>query len=208
MLEPVNDLLESVLASPWVYLAITVVSLVDAFFPPIPSDPVVIAAVAGGRKLVWVVLLAAAGAFIGDHTSYTLGRFLGTPACRRLLRGERGQRAHAWAQRTLRERGGLVLVAARLVPGGRMAATLSAGTLDYPLPRFAAFDALAVLIWATYAGLIGHFAGRLFREDQLTAIAFGLALSLALTAVVETGRFVIRWRRGHRRSRQREAAAR
>lgn len=195
MLEPINDLISSVMSSPWAYLAIFLVSVIDAFFPPIPSDPVIIAAAAAGKNLLWVILLAAAGAFLGDHTSYTIGRFLGTPAARRLMRRRRGRAAHAWAQRMLRERGGLIIVALRFVPFGRMATTLTAGTLHYPLPRFAAFDALAVMCWAAYAALIGYFAGWLIQGNPLLALVVGIAISVAISMLVETTRSLIRWRR-------------
>ena len=63
------------------------------------------------------------GAFVGDNTSYALGRYLGRPVQQRVFAGERAQRRLEWAQRFLKERGSYVLIVARFVPGGRTATT-------------------------------------------------------------------------------------
>lgn len=200
MTDAINGMIEAVMASPWGYLAIFLVSAVDAFFPVIPSETTVIAAgvlaAAGKQTLLWVIILGALGAFAGDHVSYLIGRFLGRPAIEHLLRGQRGNRARAWGTQTLRARGGLMIVVCRFIPGGRTATTLAAGALSYPVARFSAFDALAGLCWATYAGLIGYFTGEAFRGNHLLAVGAGIGFAAALSAVVEIIRWLLRRRRG------------
>lgn len=210
MLESLNELIGSVMASPWVYLAIFVVCAVDAFLPAAPSETVVIAAAAvaaGARSIVWVVLLAAAGAFAGDHISYTIGRALSGRAISRLLSGERGRAARARAEQALRVRGGIIIIAARFFPGGRTATTITAGALRYPLTRFTPFDALAASCWAVYAGLIGYFAGGIFGGNNLLAVAAGIGISLGLGIVAEIIRFLAR-RHRERRNRPRRGTTR
>ena len=68
-------------ASPWILAAVTVCVLVDAFFPPIPSESVIIAvaalsASAQGPNLWLLVLAAAVGAFAGDLLAYAMGATL------------------------------------------------------------------------------------------------------------------------------------
>ncbi|MFD0534182.1 DedA family protein [Actinomadura luteofluorescens] len=78
---------DTAVTSPWFYLALFAVAFLDGFFPVVPSESMVITAgvyAASGRpELVPVVSLAAAGAFLGDHVSYLVGRRAGG----RLVRG-------------------------------------------------------------------------------------------------------------------------
>ncbi|GAA5079208.1 membrane protein DedA with SNARE-associated domain [Thermocatellispora tengchongensis] len=60
-----------------------------------------------------------------------------------------------WPERFQRH-GGLVLFAARLVPGGRTAATLAAGRLAYSRRRFAATELAIDAGWAAAATLLGY----------------------------------------------------
>lgn len=212
MIDSINSVIEAFMGSPWAWATIFVVCALDAFFPVVPSETTVIAAgvlsAAGEQDLAWVIVLAMAGAFVGDHVSYLLGRSLGAKATRRLLHGPRGAAAVDGARRALRQRGGLLIVAARFVPGGRTATTLTAGTVRYPLPRFASFAALAATLWALYASLIGYWAGGIFQGNHLLAVAFGVGISIVLTIVVEIGRFLRRRSRRRRSSRSDAAAAR
>lgn len=202
MIDAINSLIEAIMASPWAYVAIFLVSAIDAFFPVVPSETTVIAggvlAAAGKQTLVWVLLVGASGAFVGDHISYLLGRVLGRPAIERLMRGDRGRQARAWAMHALRTRGGLMIVLCRFIPGGRTATTLAAGALSYPLGRFSPFDALAAACWASYSGLVGYFAGGVFKGNALLGMIVGVGITVAISAIVETARWALR-RHQHRK---------
>lgn len=199
MVEALNTLIDAAMVAPWAGMAIFLICAIDAFFPVVPGETVVIAAgvlaASGEHSLPWVIVLAATGAFVGDHVSYLIGRVLGRRGAHRLLRGDRGRAALARANSTLRTRGGLMIVALRFVPGGRTATTLTAGALRYPLLRYSAFDAAAACCWAIYATLIGYFAGGLFQHNHLLAVVVGIGVSVGISAIVETVRFVIRRRR-------------
>lgn len=212
MIDTLNAVIDTFMSSPWAWATILIVCALDAFLPVVPSETTVIAAgvlaAAGEQNLAWVIVLAMVGAYVGDHISYLLGWSLGAGILR-LLRGERGRTAYENAGRALRERGGLIITAARFVPGGRTATTLAAGTVRYPLARFTGFDALAALLWAIYAAMIGYWSGGLFEGNHLLAVAFGLGCSAALTVAAETVRFVRRrLRRARTRDRRCEARAR
>ncbi|NYD52877.1 membrane protein DedA with SNARE-associated domain [Actinomadura luteofluorescens] len=193
---------DTAVTSPWFYLALFAVAFLDGFFPVVPSESMVITAgvyAASGRpELVPVVSLAAAGAFLGDHVSYLVGRRAGG----RLVRGARpGTRRHAafgWARRTMDERGGLILVVARYVPGGRTAVTLTMGAVGYRLRSFSLFAAVAAVSWALYGALLGYVGGVAFEDDPLKGVAVGLGLALGVTGAVEAVRFARRRRRGAR----------
>jgi membrane-associated protein len=171
---------------PEAYLIVLALARGDGVFPAFPSETGLIVAgllcVVGDLSLGWVIAAGAVGAFAGDSVSYTLGRFVGRPAQERFLNGERSRRALDWAHRQLDERGGLVVIVARYVPGGRTAATFTAGLTHYPYARFALFDAVAALSWATYGSLLGYFGGRFFHEHVWAALllAFGIAALVTL----------------------------
>lgn len=196
--DSVLDLIHQVMASPWIYLALFLVAVLDGFFPVVPSESAVItagvfAASTGTPHLAAVIALAALGAFVGDHISYAIGRTAGD----RLLRPRAGRKrraAFAWAERALAERGGLVLVVARYIPGGRTVVTSSMGALDYPLRRFAGFDGIAAVSWAIYSGMVGYVGGIAFERDPIKGVLFGVGLAIGVTVVVELVRFARRSR--------------
>ncbi|MEU6203448.1 DedA family protein [Micromonospora musae] len=192
------DLLHQTMSSPWVYLAIFAIAVLDGFFPIVPSETAVITAgvfaASGAPYLPAVIVVAAAGALVGDHVSYAIGRSGGSRLLDRLPAGGKRRAGVEWARRGITLRGGLVLTVARYVPGGRTAVTLTMGAVGYPRRRFLAFDALAAGSWGLYSALVGYLGGLAFEQDPLRGLLLGLGLALTVTVVVEGVR-VLRRRR-------------
>ena len=196
------DALYDLLAQPPVaYLILFAIAAGDAIFPALPSESAailagVLAAIEPGIALPAVLFAAAAGAFVGDSTSYGLGRFGGRRAQRRFFDGPYTRRGVRWACIQLRRRGGTILIVARFVPGGRTGATFTSGLTAFHYGRFALYTGIAACLWALYAVLLGYFGGRVFHERPLLAfaVAFGLAAGIALLAV-PARRLVVRFRR-------------
>ena len=186
-------------ASGWAYAIIFVLAFLDAMVPLVPSESSVITAgvvaSTGDLSVPLVVLAAAAGAFAGDNATYLLGRRFGRRIEARFFSGERGRRQIQWAERQLNERGGELIVIGRFIPGGRTAVTLSAGTLGYPWPRFALFDAAAALVWALYATLLGYFGGRAFEHAPWQGLLLALAVAFAVAGGIELVRWLLKRRR-------------
>jgi membrane-associated protein len=174
---------------PEAYLIVYALALGDAVLPVLPSETALITAgllsVVGDLTLGWVILAGALGAYCGDTISYCLGRFVGQPFQQRFMQGRRANKALDWAKGQLDERGGLVLIVGRYVPGGRTAATFSCGITHYPYARFAAFDAIAAVSWAVYASALGYFGGRFFRDHAWAALLVAFAIAGLLTLAVE-----------------------
>jgi len=170
--------------------------------PVVPSESSVITAgvvaSSGDLSVPLVVLAAAAGASAGDNTAYVLGRRFGTRIEARFFRGERGRRRVQWAERQLAERGRELILIGRFIPGGRTAVTLSAGTLGYPWGRFALFDAVAALVWALYATLLGYFGGRAFEHALWKGLLLALAIAFAVAGGIELTRWWLKRRRAAR----------
>jgi membrane protein DedA with SNARE-associated domain len=187
-------------ASGWAYAIVFVFALFDAIVPLVPSETAVITAGvvagAGDLSLPLVIAVAAAGAFCGDNTAYLIGRRFGQRATDRFFSGERSRKRIQWANRQLEMRGGELIVVGRFIPGGRTAVTLTAGTLHYPWPRFAAFDAVAALFWALYASLLGYFGGRAFEHAAWKGLLLALGIGFGMAGLVEG----VRWALHHRRA--------
>ncbi|BCJ59253.1 DedA family protein [Micromonospora endophytica] len=197
-MESALDLLHQTMSSPWVYLAIFAIAVVDGFFPVVPSETAVITAgvfAATGQPELWAVIaVAATGALVGDHISYAIGRGGGRLLARLPERGRR-RAAYGWASRGIAKRGGLILTVARYIPGGRTAVTMTMGATRFPRPRFLAFDLLAAGTWGLYSALVGYLGGLAFEQDPLRGLLLGLGLALTVTVIVETARWAHRRRR-------------
>ncbi len=185
--------------SPLTYLIIWGIAALDAFFPVVPSETVVITAgtlASQGKIPIWLVLVCAAlGSFTGDNISYFLGDQLGERAARRLFRGEKGMRRLRQAEHNLQEHGAVLIVAARFIPGGRTVTTFAAGTLDFSWRRFLAIDAVADVLWAIYAGMLGYLGGQTFQHSTWKALVLAFAIAAGVTLLVEVGRRLRKLRR-------------
>jgi membrane-associated protein len=187
--DSITDLVEGAMGSPWVYLALCAFAALDAFFPIVPSESLVITAgvfaASGEPNLFGVIAASALGAFIGDHISYFIGRFAGEKAMKRAKPGSRKAAAWARGHRLLTERGGTILIVCRYIPGARTAITLTAGAVDYRLRSFSFFDGIAALSWGTYSALVGYIGGEAFEDAPLKGLGLGLGIALTVTFTVE-----------------------
>ena len=194
-----QSFVDAVSGSGWTYGIIFGVAALDAFFPVVPSETVVITAAVlasqgEGLRLEFIIPCAAAGAVCGDNVSYWVGRLAGERIADKVFAGDRRKhldRAHRW----LEERGGYLIVIGRFIPGGRTAVTFSAGSLDWEWIRFIKFDILAGIIWASYASLLGFIGGKSFENSTWKALLVAFAGAALITVAIEVVRKVLHRRR-------------
>ena len=184
------QMVDWVSGSNWSYAAIFGVAVIDAFFPVVPSETMVIVAgtLAGAGDLnVFLVILAAwGGAVVGDNISYGIGKWAGEHTVRRLFRSEKAHKGFDWAEIQLEERGSYIIVIARFIPFGRTAVTFTAGyTKGLPWHRFLRYDIVAGGLWATYAAMLGYLGGKQFEEQPWKGILLGLGIAFSVAFVVE-----------------------
>ncbi|QTX04996.1 DedA family protein [Agromyces archimandritae] len=199
-MDALADLLVSLAASPWVPLVVFAVCLVDAFFPPVPSESVVVgvAAIAGGGT--WIVVVAAAlGAIVGDSIAYAIGRRIGRARFAWMQR-PRVRRAVVRAARSLRRRGALAIFTARYIPVGRIAVNATAGATRYPYRRFLPLSILAGVSWALYSTFIGVAVGRLFAGQPLVAVVVAIVIAAGIGWAVDAAARAVRGRNARRRA--------
>jgi membrane protein DedA with SNARE-associated domain len=184
-LESLSSTVEAIVVEsvglPYVLLLVAACCLADAVFPVIPSESVLIAVATVstatvGPSLWSLVLVAAVGAWLGDHLVFHLGRAVG-PDRWRWMRKPRPARAIAWARAALERRGALYIVTGRFIPGGRVAVNFAEGSTRYPRGRFAATAALAAIIWATYSVVVGLVFGSLFDGQPVLAMVTGVVVA-------------------------------
>ncbi|PJJ73089.1 membrane protein DedA with SNARE-associated domain [Diaminobutyricimonas aerilata] len=199
-MELLTDAILAIAQSPWVLIAIVGICLIDGFFPPVPSETLVVAtaavAAAAGNPLliVGIVLAAALGAVIGDNIAYSLGRAVGVERWR-WMRTDRVRAVVEWARRGLHRRTAALVLTARYIPVGRIAVNMTAGATGLPRRRFLPLTVLAGISWAVYSTGIGVLAGVWLKENPLLGAAIGVVIAIALGLVID--------RVGERRTRRR-----
>jgi membrane protein DedA with SNARE-associated domain len=185
---------------PYVLLIVAALCLVDAVFPVVPSESVLIAvatvsvssspsaaapaAAPAGPPLWALVIVAALAAWVGDHLVFHLGRRVGSERWR-WMRRPRVARAIDWARRALARRGGLYIVTGRFIPGGRVAVNFVAGSTRYPRGRFAVTAGLAAIVWASYSVGIGVLFGAVFDGQPLLAMLVGIVVACVAGLVLD-----------------------
>ncbi|WP_148220653.1 DedA family protein [Xylanimonas cellulosilytica] len=184
----------------WVYPAMAVLAFIDGFFPPLPSESVIItlavaAQTTGSPWLPGILVAAIVGAWCGDQVAYQIGRSVGTERVR-ILRTERGHATVRWARRALARRGASFIIAARYVPVGRVAVNMTAGAVGYPRRRFMGYSAIATVIWGFYAVGVGLTAGAWLHEYPLLAMVAGIVGGVLIGLLIDRALHYLLLRRG------------
>ena len=145
------------------------------------------------------------GIFTSDLALFAAGRWLGRPALARMVSPERMHMASSW----LRDRGPLVILASRFLPGTRLPTYTAAGALQMPWLRFAGYFAVATILWTPLlvgaAAAWGEVAERAFERYAALgvwlviggAVLLWLLVHYGLPALTHNGRRQLlgRWRR-------------
>lgn len=184
-----NELIMQAIASPWLYLVLFAVTVIDGFFPPVPSETVLVAAAAvaastGDGDLLLLGLVAAVGAAIGDNLAFLIGRRLGTSRFA-WMRRPRVVTAFAYAQRALDRRSATLILGARYIPVGRVAVNMSAGALGFPWRRFLPLSLIAGASWSVFSLAIGLLAGAWIKDQPLLSALLGIGVALVIGVVID-----------------------
>ena len=178
----------------WFLLIILTVAFLDSVIPIVPGETMVIiggvAAGQGEQSLLLVIAAGASGAFLGDNTAYFIGAKLSRFIERQAAKREKWQTRLDWAAQQIRLRGGMLLITARFIPGGRSVLTISSGITHQPRAWFMGWIALAAVIWATYAAGLGYFGGKAFEDDHTKAFIVAFSAAIGMTVIVEIVRHI------------------
>jgi len=131
---------------------------------PVPGEAALVTAgilaSRGHFEIEWVIVVAAAGAIVGDNIGYWIGRKGG----RRIIRRwEWTQRVSARflppAERYFERHGGKTVFVARFIGILRVAGAWIAGISRMHWWRFLAWNAAGGICWAILVGLVSYYAG-------------------------------------------------
>jgi membrane-associated protein len=189
-----SQLADYVSSAWWSYPLVFALAYADVLVPLVPSETALITggvlASTGHTHLSLLILAGALGAVAGDNTAYLLGRYFGKPLRRRFFSEGKAQERLRWAERQVTERGPLLIVVGRFIPGGRTVVTFTSGWLEMRWRRFISFDLLAGAIWSSYAALLGYFGGRAFERAPWKGLLLAFGIALAVTGCVEAARWL------------------
>jgi membrane protein DedA with SNARE-associated domain len=187
-LSDVLTVCDAVLRSSWLLPLLVVMIAVDAPFPVLPSETILMSAATtafggGDVGMVFGLFIAAlAGSVLGDAVVFWLGR------CSHKLLSRTVDTEYeiaAWVRKHMLRRPGIALVGARFVPGGRLVSTAAAGRFGLPVRRFLPWSIASSAAWSAYMLLIGLALGPVTGGDPLLSLFAGVATAL-VTAVAFT----------------------
>lgn len=177
---------------PWLYAALFVLVVADAFAVVLPSETAVVAlgslAFSTGSPYIWLLLpVAAAGAVVGDNLCYAIGRRVGTDRFA-WMRRPRIHFAFDYAARALERRPASLILTARYIPFARIAVNVTAGATGFAYRRYLPLTVVAGASWAIYNSVVGAFFGTWLSANPLLAVVVSVVvavvLGLAIDAVV------------------------
>ncbi len=194
------------------HIAIALVVLIAAFGLPLPVAGMLTAAgvlaAHGEMNIVLLVVMAAAGAILGDALGYVAGRFglrwfAGRATARdtrvaasmawlkritrRVLAWKSVRQAAGWSDAMLERRGSmgvLILLSRTVLAAFGPVVNVVSGARRYSLGRFLLYDAIGEILWAgTYVGF-GYLAGEQ-GEDAMSVFTnpYIIAGMIALTVI-------------------------
>ena len=180
----VNGVIAANASHPWVVAALGGLCVIDGFFPPVPSESLVVALAAVGHPPWWVIVpVAALGAMCGDNIAYWIGHQLGHTKL--FNGGPKRQRTVAWATHQLLVRGPLCILVARYIPGGRVIVNAMAGATRFSYRVFLPVDALAGVLWAGYATGIGAGAASFLGNNHILAATVGIIGAIVIGVILD-----------------------
>jgi membrane protein DedA with SNARE-associated domain len=168
-----------------------------SIIPVVPTGAAVSGAAVLARsehqwELVLVVLVGAAGAYLGDIVTYGALRLAGERLARRVgwLRADDPDAALQHLRAGIEKNELRSLLLSRLVPGGRIPVLLAAALGGYPWQRYISAAVLATLLWSLTYTVIGVIGDSLFPDAQVAVIAavVGAVLVTLLAQLIQRRR--------------------
>ena len=165
------------------------VILLESFGIPLPGETALIAfgilASQGNYSIVWVIVVAAAGAIIGDNLGYWLiGRLGGRELFERWGPLRRySERFLPASERLMKRHGGKVVFFGRFITVLRYTAAWAAGIGRMEWWRFLFWNAAGGICWAIAVGLVAYYSGHA-AADAIQRYGIYAAGGIALALVI------------------------
>jgi membrane protein DedA with SNARE-associated domain len=165
------------------------VVLLESFGIPLPGETALIAfgilASQGNYSIIWVIVVAAAGAIIGDNLGYwVIGRWGGRALFERWEPLRRySERFLPAAERLMERHGGKTVFFGRFVTVLRYTAAWVAGIGRMEWWKFLFWNAAGGICWATAVGLVAYYSGHA-AADAIQRYGIYAAVGIAVALVI------------------------
>lgn len=174
------------------YLTVFVGVLLENAGLPVPGETALLAGAAlahfGRLSLGWVIVVATAGAIVGDNLGFLIGRHGGRVLIERY--GPRvglGETHLRLFDRFFERHGGKTVFIARFVTGLRVVGAVLAGASVLGWPAFIFYNATGAIVWATVVALAGYLLGHSWEALQRLIGNLSWALLAAVVVVFVAG---------------------
>ena len=161
---------------------------VEAAGIPLPGETALVAAAVLAHDhwgIEWVIVVAAAGAIVGDNTGYWIGRVGGRKLIERFNFTRRyAERALPPSERFFARHGGKTIFLARFIALLRITAAWLAGVTRMSWWRFFLWNAAGGIVWATGVGLLAYYAGKAAGDAVGRYGLYGGAVVIVLAVLV------------------------
>jgi membrane-associated protein len=183
MVVGVENLILAIGHSPWAYVVMAAILIVDGFFPFVPGETGVVTlatfVAASGGSLLWLVLaVAVVATMAGDAISFLVGRRVGLERWA-WMRTPRMSAIFGRASVGLNRRPGLYLIGAKFLPFVRVAVTMTAGASGLSVRRYLPRSFVASTIYTLYHVGVGAAAGFWFAINPIVAALGAIAVVVA-----------------------------
>jgi membrane protein DedA with SNARE-associated domain len=131
---------------------------------PLPGETALVGAGVlasqGDFDIVWVIVVAAAAAIVGDNVGYWVGRLGGRKLLQRWSFLDRhASRVLPWSERFFKRHGGKTIFFGRFFAVLRVTAAWLAGISRMHWWEFFLWNAAGGICWATLVGLVSYYVG-------------------------------------------------
>lgn len=181
------------LASPWGYVIVGVLALLEAAALVglvVPGEAALLVggflASQGRAELPLMMVVAAAGAIVGDSIGYEIGKHLGPSLKRSRLGRWVGDERWGRAEDYIVRHGGRAVFFGRFIGVLRALVPTIAGLSGMPYRTFLPWNVLGGLVWAPGFVLLGYAAGGSYHQVATWSGRAGAVLLILVVAVVAT----------------------
>jgi membrane-associated protein len=189
MVREIENLLLAIGQTPWAYLVMAGILIIDGFFPFVPGETAVVTlsalvAATGGRYLWLVLLVAVAATMVGDAISFIIGRRVGLDRWN-WMRRPRVAYVTGRAAAGLQKRPGLYLIGAKFLPFVRVVVTMTAGASGLTVRRYVPRSFIASTIYTLYHVTVGAVAGFWFPVNPILAALIAIAVVFLIGFILD-----------------------
>jgi membrane protein DedA with SNARE-associated domain len=161
---------------------------VEAAGVPLPGETALVTAAVLAHDhwgIEWVIVVAAAGAIVGDNVGYWLGRTGGRKLIDRFEVTRRyAERALPPSERFFARHGGKTIFLARFIAVLRITAAWVAGISRMRWWQFFVWNATGGIVWATGVGLLAYYAGKAAGDAVGRYGLYGAVVVIAIGVLV------------------------